>query len=224
MPSVLRTLSATLLVSLLISACSLTDPQSHLIPTPPTVPLAQRLQVWKKQRALILASPYFYQNSRIGITTDTDSATATLDWTYSDPHHYQLELADPLSFGDLILTKNNHHTVIHYNQEYFEGDHPQALIQRLTQLRLPIEPLQYWIRGLPDPQFPIEEHELNTQGLSESFRQQDWRLRYTAYQSLPSPHRPGLAVYLPGVITLQGPHLAIKIKINRWALSPTKID
>ena len=96
-----------------------------------------------------------------------------------------------------------------------DDNSPEALLEKVIGWSIPISGLEYWIRGLPQPQSDFS-HRIDDAGRTRFLKQDDWSIDYIDYFShSDSP-------YLPRRIKLNFDEITIKIVIERW--QPTEFD
>lgn len=85
-----------------------------------------------------------------------------------------------------------------------------ALIQDRMGWPIPVEALQWWVRGLAAPGV-VEDEQLDPQGLLTSLHQLGWRVEFNRYDS-----KAGVA--LPVRLDARRDNYRVKLAIGRWQL------
>lgn len=98
--------------------------------------------------------------------------------------------------------------------EYF-SDHVDELVQQQIGWPVPVEALQWWVRGLAAPG-PVETQQLDDGGLLTSLTQFGWRIDFTRYNA-----DSGMA--LPVRLDARQNDYRVKLAISHWYL-PTSAD
>jgi outer membrane lipoprotein LolB len=75
---------------------------------------------------------------------------------------------------------------------------------------IPVEALQWWVRGLAAPGI-VEDEQLDSQGLLTSLDQLGWRVEFNRYDS-----KAGVA--LPVRLDARRDNYRVKLAIGRWQL------
>jgi outer membrane lipoprotein LolB len=151
-------------MSLLLSACS---QQSTLPPLPAqsTQPIPQ---TW------VIAA-------KLGIRSRDESGSVTLKWQQQG-QEYQINLAGPLGQGSALLMGNADYIVIDRpNQERIYSNNPTQLVQETFGWELPLEQLNYWVRGLATPTIDTRELTFTPSGAVATFEQLEWSLQYSRH-------------------------------------------
>ena len=85
-----------------------------------------------------------------------------------------------------------------------------ALLEKMTQWHLPVDPLSFWLRALPDPSHPFNS-QLNPFGLYREIIQDGWRIEYLSYQAVNG-------VNWPKLMRISRNNLQIKMVMKHWTL------
>ncbi len=93
----------------------------------------------------------------------------------------------------------------------FAGDSPDVLLEEVTGWSLPVNGLEYWIRGLPHPGSDYR-HRSNRDGRARWIRQDDWSIDYIDYFADNDATNAGL----PRRIDLERRQIRLKLVIERW--------
>lgn len=89
---------------------------------------------------------------------------------------------------------------------YRSGD-VQALTRDVLGWDLPLEGLQHWVVGRPEPTLPVQAEERDTRGRLTRLTQNEWRIDYLAYTGDSA---------LPSRMLLAFDNLALRLIIDRW--------
>ncbi|MGO1298007.1 MAG: lipoprotein insertase outer membrane protein LolB [Vibrio sp.] len=113
----------------------------------------------------------------------------------------------------LTMTKDGA-TIRTYDDKTLHDKDAQALVARLTGLRLPIIPLQKWVLGLPNG---ADDHILNQNNtlssLITTIDNKRWLVNYTDYSATPYQGKP---LYLPKRLSLTQGKIKLRIVIAKW--------
>jgi len=198
------TLTTTIAAILLLTACART-PQQPVIVDNPNVFWAQH-----QQQASTLSN--WNIMGKLGIRTAKQSNSARINWQQLN-RAFDIRITSLLGQGVATLTGTTGDTHIKLaGHGEFNSSNPEALLLRELGWTLPINALNYWVRGIPDPDNEAF-YQLNEQGLLDTLQQAGWQLSFSRYQALDS-HT------LPSKIRLQQGDITLTLLIKRWALSP----
>jgi outer membrane lipoprotein LolB len=95
--------------------------------------------------------------------------------------------------------------------EVFESASAEGLMQNYLGWSVPVNALNQWVRGMPEPGMSIEETRLE-QGRLSFLSQEDWLIEYQAYEQVDM-------VWLPRRLKITRPDLNIKLIVEQWNLS-----
>ncbi|MFT5117701.1 MAG: outer membrane lipoprotein LolB [Kiritimatiellia bacterium] len=156
-----------LLAFLFISACSPQATRPTLLPlqTNAVIP-----DVWNI-------------TAKLGIRNGDDSGSVTLYWQQQQ-NQYQIRIAGPLGQGNGLLSGDEENIVIERpNKQTLYSNNPAQLIKDTFGWDLPIQDLNYWVRGLASPLLDAAEQDYSASGVLSELNQSDWSLRYTRYRT-----------------------------------------
>ncbi|WP_159439085.1 lipoprotein insertase outer membrane protein LolB [Vibrio palustris] len=115
----------------------------------------------------------------------------------------------------LTITKDGS-TIKTYDDKVFHDKDAQALVARLTGLRLPILPLQKWVLGLPNDSDDHILNQHNTLGsLITTVDNKRWLVNYTDYE--PFPYQES-TIPLPKRLSLTQGQVKLRIVIAKWTV------
>lgn len=191
-------------VILLLSSCART-PQQPVIPDNPQIAWAQHQQ----QMATLSSWDIM---GKLGIRTPAQSNSTRFNWHQLD-QHFDIRVTTLLGQGVATLSGSAGDVQLNLaGRGEFNTSTPEALLLQELGWTLPVDVLNYWIRGIPSPHSQAL-YQLNEQGLIETLQQAGWQLHFSHYQALDS-HT------LPGKIRLQQGDIILTLLVKRWSLNP----
>lgn len=136
--------------------------------------------------------------------------SASLNWVQQGMNQYKIRLFGPLGGGTVIIVKNG--GVITYSDgpKKITSNNADELLMQQTGIRLPVNNLYYWVRGLPAPGAVQSSHIDKNHNLS-TLNQAGYTINYSNYTAVNN-------VSLPGKMQLQGHGATIKVVIKRWKI------
>jgi len=198
-------LTITIAAILLLSACAQT-PQQPSITDDPNAFWAQH-----QQQAATLSN--WDIMGKLGIRTPAQSNSARFNWQQLD-QEFDIHITTLLGQGVVTLTGSNDDVQIKIaGRGDFNTSTPEALLLQELGWTLPIDVLNYWVRGIPAPNSKAF-YQLNEQGLLDTLQQAGWQLSFSRYQVLDS-HT------LPSKIRLQQGDIIVTLLIKRWSITPS---
>lgn len=136
--------------------------------------------------------------------------TGNLSWRERAPH-FDVRLSGPLGAGGLHARGTLERAVIDTNDgKHFVTTDPDALVKKTLGWSFPLEPLNYWARGLPAPG-DYKRISVDDQGRLRSLTQDGWTVSYLDYT------KPADApTMLPQRVVLDNGDTRIRLVVDRW--------
>lgn len=191
-----------------IAACAPRSPESQL-PTEhqPHGTMGQPAESKIKKQANSISS--WEISGAMAARQQNKGWSASLDWVQQGTNQYQIHLSGPLGGGAVLVEKRG--TTVTYTDgpKKVVSHDADALLKQQTGIRLPVNDLYYWVRGLPAPGAVQSLQKEN--GHLLALKQAGYTINYTHYMSVNG-------VDLPGKIQLQGHNVVIKLVIKRWRI------
>lgn len=161
----------------------------------------QELTTWKAQGKLMAAN-------------ESETLHASFTWEQKGPL-YRIKFYGPLGISGGCLKGNLDKQYVFFESaqgKILKSSSPEKLIFEETGLEFPVSNLQYWIKSLAHPTYPVEYSLYTDKGLLKELRQQNWSISYANYLE-PRPFQP---LWLPGLIKIKSKNLYLKLAINSW--------
>lgn len=164
---------------------------------------------WATHRAAVTALESFALNGRVALQRGSEGGGVKLRWEQRGADT-ELRIMAPLAQGSYRLRGDPQRVVLsapdgrEYRARSFE-----ALMQVHLGWSFPVDGARYWIRGIPDPQLPIERLDLDAEGRLRDLAQAGWRISVLDYA-------PAAGTALPQRLFLNTADLKIKIAIDAW--------
>ena len=146
---------------------------------------------------------------RISVQIDNDAMSGSLVWE-QEQHNYALQVRGPLGKGNFELTGDGKIVVLRTGEnEVYESQSPEQLLQQNLGWQVPLSGLVYWIRGMPQPGEKIDTLVFDAEGRTEILSQLGWNMEFDRYVDRQD-------YVLPGRVELSNNHLKIKLVIRNW--------
>jgi len=138
------------------------------------------------------------------------SWTASLNWIQRGMNQYQINLMGPLGNGAVLVERSGANVTFIDGNKKITSSNADELLYRQTGIRLPVNSLYYWVRGLPAPNtIKSAQYDANTNLII--LNQSGYNINYTEYKTINN-------VNLPTKMQLNGNGLVIKIIIKQWKI------
>lgn len=216
MPSKNKYINALVYIFVLFSLTKCSN--LHILSNSATpIPKAQQAEVWQRNKQILLN--FKQQNNwtllaRVGIVSQQGSSSNQLDWINQN-NNYKITLNNMLTYGVITIASNNsqdgRQVNLNYQDQTYTAKTPEDLLFQLTKLKLPISQLEYWILGLPAPNYQINKLNLNEFALINNLQQNGFNIEYEDYNYSISRN-----AMLPGKIIIKTKGLYIKIIAQSW--------
>lgn len=186
------------------------------VPIPP-IPNVPPLE-WAAQREYIEGLQSWCFDGVIQVITPTDKWSAPFNWSRLFKH-YNLELTAPRAEGTVDMAGIARKPIVDlksYSGSELKLDYvpqfPDWWLQNAESWHLPINYLQYWIRGIPAPTPPGDlntDLRFNRHNQLIQLVQQNWLITYQNYVVVQG-------LQLPSQITMVYEGVQIKLLIKDW--------
>lgn len=199
----MKKISGILLASsLLITACAPPRPAAEM-PTNERLPLAER----KVQTERV---SNFEISGAMAARSKNKGWSASINWLQQGANNYQLRLFGPLGGGTVIIDKKGSTLTYREGNHTASSTNAEQLLLDKTGIRLPVNNLFYWVRGLPAPG-SVQSTAHDQYNHLTQLRQAGYTVNYTRYTSVNG-------VDLPSMIRLDGHGVMVKLVIKRWKI------
>lgn len=129
--------------------------------------------------------------ARMGYRANDDGGSASLDWRQRDDRG-EIHFSGPLGLGSAEIRWHPGEALLTTGKEQVRATDTTSLAWRLTGLWLPVEALEYWVRGLPYPDAEFDARR-DEAGQLQTLEQLGWQLEFSRYQAvnghLTLPHK-----------------------------------
>ncbi len=193
--------SSAVLLSVLLYGCA----------APPSFS-PEAASAWSARQVALQQLTAWRADGRIGVVNGQDGWHASFQWAQQESA-YRIDLIGPLGQGRVIVENDGQETRVQTQdgQSWTAADADDLLEQTLG-VRLPVNGLRYWARGLPAPDStPLLQTDAS--GRLTRLEQNGWIIEYPAYA--PTSR---LNLDLPERIIARRADLSVKLVIEQWTL------
>ena len=147
---------------------------------------------------------------RVAVKLESKGYSARLRWRHELTED-ALWLYSPVGSVLATLTVNgNGATLVTADKEAYNSNNVQALTREVLGWDLPLDGLQHWVLGRPDPSAPVTDAQRDDKARLTRLSQRDWIIDYQGYVD------DGL---LPAALTLRYGELRLRVVVDRWQLA-----
>jgi outer membrane lipoprotein LolB len=199
-----RTALAPLLGALVLGGCS------SLPPAPLNSPESQ--QKWIERNDQLARLSTWRYSGRIALQVADEGWNANVVWSQFESV-YEIELRGPFGAGAVSILGSP------WGVQVRNGDEPPVLGENAQQLLhqrigwlLPIESLEHWVLGRPDPGAD-SKYDIDPDGRLVRLSQFGWTVEYKSYLTA----TPGYE--LPRKIFARNENIGLRLVIDQWTLN-----
>ena len=186
--------------------------QEH--PLPPDSDIGKQA-AWEVHRVNLETMQTWSLKGRVAGKSNDEGFRAGVLWR-QQYHDFNIDLHGPL--GRKVAVINGKKGDIQLNTskgKSYSAEDPEDLMQELFGYSLPVNGLQFWMRGIPDPEQVYASLELDEQGRLKQLNQAGWLIDYNRYHD----GKPAM----PAFIKISNKTLNAKIVIDHWSLNSIEL-
>jgi outer membrane lipoprotein LolB len=188
---------------LLLSACTTQTPLIE----------KTKEQNWENNKAELEKIHSWTLHGRIAVQVEKESGSASLQWQ-QDNEDYLIRIIGPFGKGTIELNGNKQGVSLRdANNQLQKARNMETLLGRYLGWHVPIDRLNYWIRGIPNPEQSIETMVLDEHARLSELSQAGWQVSYGAYMKQDARH-------LPRKLELRNQGLKVKLIVRKWQTRP----
>lgn len=164
---------------------------------------------WQAQRADMDSIRYFTASGKIAYRTPEQAESATLLWQQAGESSH-LRLSGPMGLSATTVDSNGRQVVVRQGDETRRWDIDDPALQYTHGWDLPLNALQYWLKGIPDPALEVENLHLDPAGrLPVRLQQQGWLVEYQEFSEFEG-------FTLPTRMKVSRQDTSARIILRRW--------
>ncbi|MEX2487980.1 MAG: lipoprotein insertase outer membrane protein LolB [Pseudomonadales bacterium] len=150
----------------------------------------------------LAASQNWLFTGKLGVRTPNDSSNLGIEWRQQG-ERFEIGLSGPLGLSAARIQGNGNHVTLETREgEAQTASSPDELIMMVLGYDIPVEPMQYWVRGIPAPWAPYTE-------TNEGMRQLGWLVTWNEWQG-----------NRPTKMTFRIPQATLKLVVRSWQVDP----
>ncbi len=150
-------------------------------------------------------------NGRLAITDNAEVWHLTVNWQQQD-QNYKIHLSGPFGAGAVLLKGDDLGVIIKTSDNTTFATDAEQMLYEQTGVKIPIQSLFYWIRGLPSSKLTVSSQSIDEYGRLKKLSQNDWIIRFKRYKK-------NNDIYLPSKVFLKQGSLDIRFVIEEWSTS-----
>ena len=178
----------------------------------PPVTSSEAATAWAARQNRLARISTWQADGRIGVVSGQEGWHASFQWEQRDAG-YRIVLIGPLGQGRVMIESDGSETRIQTQDgQHWTAPDADALLEQSLGVRLPVNGLRYWARGLPEPG-STPTLQTDAQGRLTRLEQNGWVIEYPAYAPTSI-----LNLDLPERIVARRQDLSVKLVIEQWTL------
>ncbi|HAT9141457.1 TPA: outer membrane lipoprotein LolB [Legionella pneumophila subsp. pneumophila] len=179
-------------------------------PSPSEEPPANREIPLEERKAETATVSSWEIKGALAAKTKAKGWSATMNWVQQGANSYQIRLMGPLGGGAVLISKKGNTITFQDGAKITTSTNADELLLKQTGIRLPVNNLYYWVRGLPAPGgIQSEKHDQFNHLIQ--LKQNGYTIDFTKYTSVKG-------IDLPSMIRLEGNGVMVKVVIKNWVV------
>lgn len=196
-------LSRLFLPAALLAACASLPPEAE--------EQARREPLYLQRAALLGKVDAWALEGRLAVSDDQDGGSGSFQWR-SDAGGSRMDFHGALGRGAWRLEADGQGAELAFaDGTIHRAASIDALAREQLGWRVPVEKLDWWVRGLAAPG-AVEERSLDPQGLLSDLQQDGWRIEFGRYGSVGDAE-------MPFRMTARQGDRTVKVAVKKWRLS-----
>lgn len=150
------------------------------VPTP-----ASKQTPWQRRQAAMGRMQTWNMGGRAALRFKGEAWTFGLNWIQKNRQQYSLQIRNPLTGTVVgILDQSPGKATLRSRGKVSTGTDAERLLQQQLRVKMPVNGMPYWIRGVMAPQYPVGKVVLDAKGRPKQIVQAGWVMDYFNYQGL----------------------------------------
>lgn len=166
---------------------------------------------WAARQTQLNQITHWNLSGRLAITNKAEVWHLTVKWQQQE-QNYKIHLSGPFGAGAVQLKGDDIGVIIKTSDNTTFATNAEQTLYEQTGVKMPIQSLFYWIRGLPNPKLVVAHQNIDEYGRLKKLSQNDWTIRFKRYKK-------NNAIYLPSKVFLNRESLDIRFVIEEWSIS-----
>ena len=153
----------------------------------------------------------FELNGRVNVRVERGAYPGRIRWQHA-PGADDVWLYSPVGAAVAYMRQDAHGALlVSPDGKQYKADDIDALARQVLGWDLPLQGLQYWVRGLPWPALDAGDEQRDDSGRPTLITQGDWRVAYLDWT-------PAGVSGLPSKLDLTGESLRLRLVVDEWKI------
>ncbi len=151
----------------------------------PTPRPANKQTPWQRRQQVMTRMQSWTMGGRSALRFKGNAWTFGLTWVQRNKAQFRLQIRNPIT-GTVVavLDQNPGKATLTSRGKVSSGADAERLLQQQMGVKMPVNGMPYWIRGVMAPQYPVGQVVLDAKGRPKKIVQAGWVMEYFNYQSL----------------------------------------
>jgi len=153
-------------------------------PVEPGVQTPKATSAWNQRKLILARNNNWNLNSKIALSYREEHWQFGLDWAQKTARQYAMQIKNPLT-GALVaklLQNAQGATLLANDGKSYRSKDAERLLQSQANVNLPLNGMQYWVRGITAPQYKVDKLVLDNQGRPKFIQQAGWLIQYPGFK------------------------------------------
>ncbi len=165
---------------------------------------------WQAHQHQVAQLQYWTITGRLAVSHGSESWNLDVLWQQQGDAYF-IKLTGPLGAGQIQLRGDQDGVVLEDGEHHPQyAENPDSLLYDNTGLKIPVNGMRFWVRGLPAPQMHEDSRALVAGRLTQ-LHQAGWQLQFRRYQQVKT-------TVLPQKLFMQRGDLEVRLMIDQWQL------
>jgi outer membrane lipoprotein LolB len=210
-----KSLALIATVGLSLAACSTQQsvaPQTAAVVAKPQVTNKPILSPWERRQLKMSAMQSWDMSGRAALKYNGDGWTFGLNWLQKNKQQYVLQIKNPIT-GTILaqLEQSPGSAVLKAQGKVHRGADAERLLQDQMRVKMPVNGMPFWVRGVMAPQYAQGKVKLDAAGRPTQITQEGWVIDYSQYQGADFAALPGKVN-----ISRQQDNVNVRVLAKKW--------
>jgi len=171
---------------------------------------------WQRRQQTLASLTGWKLNGRLSIQTKDEGEQLNMIWDRQGDHH-EITLSGPLNMGTSRLSIDPGKVTLVTSEKTYHADNAEQLLADVMGWRLPVNGLDYWIRGLPAPHITSEQT-LDHRNRLQQLIQSEWEILYQSYTRVGDRELPRILFIkrVPSFTDSPAEQIELRVAISSW--------
>jgi len=166
-------------------------PRVQTVKKPAPIPTANQTP-WQRRQQTMSRMQTWSMGGRSALRFKGNAWTFGLNWVQRNRQQYSLQIRNPITGTVVgILDQSVGRATLKSRGKVSTGPDAERLLQQELGVKMPVNGMPYWIRGVMAPQYPVGQVVLDAKGRPKKIVQAGWVMEYFNYRGLGFDALPG---------------------------------